>query len=122
MSDELARERRIEAALAELGDILEKNPQLAERTKDMLSGELPCPALEEPMSNDAALSMRLPNELLERVDALVPVLQRQPEFSVWKISRPQVIRMAINVGLEHLEDRYGQEPTAEGKKPPRKKR
>jgi hypothetical protein len=73
------------------------------------------------MSNDAALSMRLPNELLERVDALVPVLQRQAEFSVWKISRPQVVRIALSFGLEHLEAKYGEGPP-DCKKPPNKRR
>jgi len=104
---DLARERRIKATIEKLKDHLARNPRLAERTADMLAGELPCPDLEEPMPNDAALSMRLPQALLDRVDALVPVLSARPEFALWEINRAQVIRLALAEGLDAMEKRYG---------------
>ena len=53
------------------------------------------------------IAVKLPMELVERADALVPVFEDVPEMRVWsRISRTAVIRLALLRGLESLEDEF----------------
>jgi len=53
------------------------------------------------------IAVKLPMELVERADALVPVFADVPEMRVWsRISRTAVIRLALLRGLESLEDEF----------------
>ena len=90
---DLARERRIRGKLAELTALLESGAVDGERTRAMLAGELPT------MTKDAATSLRLPAELLTRVDALAERLAG-PDG---KPSRSVALRVAIERGLASLE-------------------
>ena len=66
------------------------------------------------MPNDIAV--KLPAELVERADLLVPVFKEVPEMRVWsRVTRTAVIRLALLRGLESLEAEFvaDQEMTAE---------
>ena len=57
------------------------------------------------MPNDIAV--KLPAELVERADALVPVFKEVPEMRVWsRVTRTAVIRLALLRGLESLEAEF----------------
>ena len=50
---------------------------------------------------------RLPADLLDRVDALVPRLRGNAELRAWgRVSRAAVLRLLILKGLEVLEAEY----------------
>ena len=106
---DLARERRIRARVDELGELLSGRPDLAERTRAMLAGELPCPDLdnlEEPMgTNDAAVNLRLPSTALDRAEAMVEALAADPMLRAAGrgVSRSTVLRLAVLRGLDSLE-------------------
>ena len=57
------------------------------------------------MPNDIAV--KLPAELVERADLLVPVFKEVPEMRVWsRVTRTAVIRLALLRGLESLEAEF----------------
>ncbi len=115
---DLARERRIRAALDELRALLDADPALAERTRAMLAGELPCPDLEEKetMPNDAAINLRVPKDVLSRADALMPALAQDPMLQAAGrgVSRSVVLRLAVLRGLDSLEAEYGGGKSSKG--------
>ena len=90
---DLGRERRIRAAVRELGTLLESGAVDGERTRAMLAGELPT------MTKDAATTLRLPTDLLARVDKLAERLAG-PDG---KPSRSAALRVAIERGTAALE-------------------
>lgn len=99
---DLDRERGIRGSLDELRALLASDPDLAARTAAMLDGELPCPALEEPM--DPTLTIRLPEEIMARADALIPALEADPAIRAHgRVTRSTAIRIAILRGLDALE-------------------
>jgi hypothetical protein len=58
--------------------------------------------------NEGAISMRLPQELLERADALIPAIEADPELgSFGRASRAAVLRLALVRGLQQLEEQFG---------------
>ncbi len=57
--------------------------------------------------NEKLITVRLPAELLDRADELVPVLQEIEDFSVMRMTRSTVIRLALVRGLAVLEEDYG---------------
>jgi predicted transcriptional regulator len=74
------------------------------------------------MTNEATLTMRLPADLVRRVDALEERLQGSPEATVWRLSRSSVVRLALVAGLEALEAKYSAAPgESPGAKPKRRK-
>jgi hypothetical protein len=53
---------------------------------------------------------RLPDDMLERIDALVPRLGRRPELRAWgRASRAAVLRLLLLKGLEIVEEELRQE-------------
>ena len=55
---------------------------------------------------DIGTSIRLPRDFLDRADALVPRLDRVPEYAaLGSMNRSRVLRLAILKGLEVLEQR-----------------
>lgn len=61
------------------------------------------------MPNDIAV--KLPAELVERADSLVPVFKEVPEMRVWsRVTRTAVIRLALLRGLESLEAEFIGDP------------
>ncbi len=57
--------------------------------------------------NEKLVTVRLPADLLDRADELVPVLQEIEDFSVMRMTRSTVIRLALVRGLAVLEEDYG---------------
>ena len=55
------------------------------------------------MSHESTLSLRLPPELVDRLDQLLDVLRGQPGLQWSSLSRSAVARMAIERGLVELE-------------------
>lgn len=58
------------------------------------------------MSNDQQIPIRLPTEIVERLDALVPLLASDPKLGAWRITRSAVMRQALLRGLDLLETEY----------------
>lgn len=79
----------------------------------MLRGELDCPDVEEPAVKDQAsvevpTSVRLPRDIVKRLDALVPRLQRVPAIAaLGTLTRSKALRLALVRGVETLEAEYG---------------
>lgn len=90
---DLGRERRIRAALRELGALLESGAVDGERTRAMLAGELPT------MTKDAATTLRLPADLMARANKLAERLAG-PDG---KPSRSAALRVALERGIASLE-------------------
>jgi hypothetical protein len=94
---------RIRAALARLDELVEHHPELAERG-DALERDLE----ELLMADDEGPNMmpvKVPVELLERADALIPAMRADPELSalLGRVSRAAVVRVALLRGLAELE-------------------
>ena len=54
--------------------------------------------------NDAQITTRLPADLIERMDALLPQLRKDPRYRAFgRITRSTVIRLAMERGLAVLE-------------------
>lgn len=94
---------RIRAALARLDALVGEHPELADR------GEALDRDLEELlMADDEGPNMmpvKLPVELLDRADALIPAMRADPELSAMmgRVSRAAVVRVALLRGLAELE-------------------
>jgi hypothetical protein len=53
------------------------------------------------------IAVKIPVELVERADALVPVFEQVPEMRVWsRVTRTAVVRLALLRGLESLEEEF----------------
>lgn len=63
-----------------------------------------------PAHADALTSIRLPQALLARADALLPVLNNVPSLTaIAPVTRAAVLRLAMVAGMEALETRYRKE-------------
>lgn len=52
------------------------------------------------------IAMRLPPELLRKVDALTKKLAKHPDHQLHRISRSYILRLSVQKGLEELERKY----------------
>lgn len=59
------------------------------------------------MGNDVQIPIRLPAEVVERAETLVPKMERDPKRLGWRVSRSSVLREALIRGLDLLEAEYG---------------
>ena len=94
---DLGRERRLRRLDAGLGELLTRRPDLADRTRAMLAGELPALDLEDRMgTNDTGVSLRLPTSAVERAAALVEDLAADPmlQGAARGVTRSVVLRLA----------------------------
>lgn len=64
-------------------------------------------APDDMTTNEKQLSLRLPVDLVDRVDAMVPVLSRLPIYQAFRLERSTAFRIALIRGLEELEREYG---------------
>ena len=95
-----------ERAKAEARALLAEHPELRGRTAAMLAGELDCPDLEkEPMPEKInPVTLRLPSDLLARVDAMVPEAHSLPDLAMLTtVTRADVLRLALVKGLGQIE-------------------
>jgi len=93
-----------------MGALLAAKPHLRARTAAMLAGDLACPDLEEeqPMpanrNPQSPVNLRLPADLIARVDALVPEARRLPDLAMLTtITRADVLRLALVKGVGQVE-------------------
>lgn len=61
---------------------------------------------DPPMTRKPLTAVRLADDMLERLDALVPVLAATPEGAAGNVSRSYVLRRALAIGLDALEEQY----------------
>lgn len=103
-------EERIEA-------ILRDHPEIAERTAHFLSSgpsqkemedlTMARPNVESSMGK-RPLQLRLPEDILKRLDALTALLQKDPNFrAMGTVTRSTALRLALIRGLEVLEQERG---------------
>ena len=52
------------------------------------------------------LSLRLSEETLKEAAELIPVIQADPRYSITRITRAAVLKLAVVVGLSILRDEY----------------
>ena len=93
MTDDLALQRA--------RNLLQADPELAERTRAYLAH-----LEDEEMADkdeDRPVTIRLPAELLARVEALAPELQKYGNLRAVNVTRAAVLRLALLEGLEVLE-------------------
>ena len=75
--------------------------------------------------NEKLIALRLPEDLLDQVDQLVPILGTAGDFQATRVSRSTVARLALLRGLLALQEEFGVDPALAGKpqrRPKAKKR
>lgn len=97
-------------ALAVIRQTLTEHPEVRQRTAAFLAGdptEGDLDALrpqEENMATLRAIPVRLPEPLVDRIDALVPLLGDAPELATAaNVTRSDALRLCVLRGLEVLE-------------------
>jgi hypothetical protein len=69
------------------------------------------------MADSSIVTLRLPKSLLQRADALIPMLRSNSEiFVVGRLSRSVVLRLAVLRGLEAMETSTPKAPAKAAKK------
>ena len=59
------------------------------------------------MTHDVQIAIRVPEELVERADALVEAIAADPELSAFgRVTRSSVLRLALLRGLATLEEEH----------------
>jgi hypothetical protein len=95
------RERRIRSNLDVLARILrDASPTQRERFRAWLADQ------EAEEMNEKAITLRLPADLLERADELVPIVAAYEDFQAMRVSRSTVLRLALLRGLAALEHEF----------------
>ncbi len=56
--------------------------------------------------HDKAITLRLPQELLKRIDQLIPKIGSHGDYQAKTVNRSTVIRLALVRGLDHLEREF----------------
>lgn len=105
-------------ALATIRRTLREHPEVRERTAALFAGD-PTTGdldalrpLEESMATLRAIPVRLPEALVARLDALVPLLADEPELATkGTITRSDALRLCVLRGLEVLEAEHGNTTT-----------
>lgn len=109
---DLARVRR---ARADLEALLAEHPEIRDRTAAFLAGEPTPEDLEALMAQRPGQPVKMPAELLDRIDSFVPRLEKYPEILAYgRVSRASVIRLALTKGLEALERDLDRRESKEG--------
>jgi hypothetical protein len=105
------RNQRVSRHITELAALLGSDPTLRSRYDACQRGRLSCPDLEESMSPDLPVSLRIPASLLADADALIPAIGDDPKVRALlggPPSRAAVLRLAIVFGLDALRAKYVQ--------------
>lgn len=107
---------RVKAAEGRIRKILKDHPEVAERTAAFFADEPSTEEIKGLMTDEKyeePIQVRLPKNVLARVDAFAERLKKDPELEiVGRITRSSVLRLAILRGLEVLEkDRPATEDT-----------
>ena len=105
---DLGRARRIRRNLRELAEVVNATPERRRRFDTHATGRIPDGRKEARAVNDQqqATSIRINRAVIERLDALLEPLARDPELGKrGRLSRSDVIREALVRGVEVLERR-----------------
>ena len=115
---DLGRERRIRAALSELGELVSSGAVDPERTRAYVAGTLPgAPAVTD-APEEVPTSLRLPRALVARLDALAARMAADPTLGALasdlggRVSRSAVLRLALTRGIAVLEAEARPAPVA----------
>ena len=57
--------------------------------------------------SEGQITVRLPQDLIDRVEDLIDPLSQLPEYRALRVTRSVVLRLALDGGLEALETRLG---------------
>lgn len=97
-------------ALATIRRTLREHPEVRERTAALLAGDPTTGDLdalrpqEAIMASHSPLTVRVPQALVDRLDALVPLLADAPELAMKaNVTRSDALRLCVLRGLEVLE-------------------
>jgi predicted transcriptional regulator len=58
------------------------------------------------MTNDTQFSVRLPADLVKRLDKMEAKLAKQPDMAAFRVTRQSVLRLALMRGLDALEEEH----------------
>lgn len=101
---DLEKERRISALVNNIAQQCANNPTLAMRTQSMLRGELPT------MTRLPPLTIRLPEPLIDRLDALTAKMNADPQRGMERVfKRTDTLREALIRGIKEIEADLGKE-------------
>ena len=53
--------------------------------------------------------IRVEREILDRLDGLIPALERVPEMAAGRVTRSSIARLALGLGVAALEKRHGKQ-------------
>lgn len=113
-------------ALATIRRTLREHPEVRQRTAALFAGDPTTGDLdalstqEDAMATLRAIPVRLPEALVARLDALVPLLADEPELATkGNVTRSDALRLCVLRGLEVLEAEHGgpQDDTTEEGRP-----
>ena len=104
---DLARARRIRHNLRELAEVVNATPERRRRFDTHATGRIPDGRKEAAVDDKQTVtSIRINRAVIERLDALLNPLARDPELGKrGRLSRSDVIREALVRGVEVLERR-----------------
>lgn len=100
---------RIQAAEARIAEVLNKHPEIRQRTAEWLASEPTTAELEvlivsDEKPNMQTLGIRIDQATIERADALQGFVASKPELrAMGRVSRASILRLAMLRGLEVLE-------------------
>jgi predicted DNA-binding protein len=55
-------------------------------------------------NHDPSVAARMPRELIDRLEELKPLLKQLPEHQTRKLTRSELIRLAVAHGIQRLEE------------------
>ena len=123
MKGKVTKKSMVKAALDRIEKLLTEHPELRERTAEMLKGELECGPLEEEMAGMVQLVLRVPEEWLEHAERMVLRLEKYGSLAATgQVTKSTVLRLALQRGLEQLEDELPPSKSKRRPKPKRKER
>jgi hypothetical protein len=70
--------------------------------------------------SEGQITVRLPQDLLDRIDGLIDPVSELPEYRALRITRSVVLRLALDSGLGALEARLGARKRKPGRRRARK--
>ena len=100
---DLEKERRISALVNTIAERCANDPALAMRTQSLLRGELPT------VNRPPPLSIRLPEPLIDRLDALTVKINADPQRGMERVfKRTDTLREALIRGIKEIESELKQ--------------
>ncbi len=58
------------------------------------------------MNEEKQVALRLPASFIDRAEAIIPHLSQDPAAYLFRVSRAAVLRMAVQKGLQAMENEY----------------